>query len=82
MLYRISVLALFSLALTGCQCCSWTESYCDAIDDFSDNHKICLDEYYDATCDLNRIGKPDWCQSETNRELCGLACGCGKCNGH
>ena len=83
-MYRISLAALTMLLMTGCQCCSWTEAYSNDIDDFSDNHKLCLDHYYDATLDLNRIGKPDWCRSETNRKLCrlGCGCGCGQCRSH
>jgi hypothetical protein len=83
-MYRISLAALTMLLMTGCQCCSWSDAYYDHIDDFSSDHDLCyscVDRFYDATLDLNRIGKPDWCRSKINRKLCGRTCSCGKCRG-
>jgi hypothetical protein len=57
----------------GCQCYGLTERYADFVDDVSD-HKPNLDRFYSAKYDLNRIGKPDWCQSRINCWLCGRAC--------
>lgn len=68
------------LSAVGCQCCGVTERYCDLVDDVSDC-KPNLDRFYRAEFDLNRIGKPDWCQSRINRAICPCSCqsqcGCG-----
>ncbi|MCH8830066.1 MAG: hypothetical protein IID45_10870 [Planctomycetes bacterium] len=66
----------------GCQCCGLTERYADLIDDVAD-YSPKFDRFYHAECDLNRIGKPDWCRSRFNRMLCRRACeltGCECCS--
>ncbi|MEX1232893.1 MAG: hypothetical protein WEB58_21780 [Planctomycetaceae bacterium] len=61
--------ALLLWGLTGCQCSVLTRYYADAVDDVSD-YDLEMDAFYRPTWDLNRIGKPDWCQSAFNRFWC------------
>ncbi|MDA0832115.1 MAG: hypothetical protein O2955_08290 [Planctomycetota bacterium] len=67
--------ALLFWGLAGCQCSMLTRYYADAIDDMTDRD-LEMDCFYRPTWDLNRIGKPDWCQSAFNR----FWCRCNGCN--
>ncbi|MFN0198091.1 MAG: hypothetical protein ACKVT0_15195 [Planctomycetaceae bacterium] len=71
------VTALLIGGATGCQCSVLTHYYSDAIDDISD-HELEMDALYRPQWDLNRIGKPDWCQSAWNRFWCRCH-GCDEC---
>ena len=68
------LLLLVSLAgQSGCQCCALTNHYACLIDRISD-HEHTKERFYHPELDLNRIGRPDWCQCRVNRVLCGCAC--------
>ncbi len=71
------VTALLLGGATGCQCSVLTHYYSDAIDDLTD-HELEMDALYRPQWDLNRIGKPDWCQSAWNRFWCRCH-GCADC---
>lgn len=63
------VAALWLASLAGCQCSPLTRNYANFIDDVSECD-LAMDAFYRPTWDLNRIGKPDWCQSAFNRWWC------------
>lgn len=71
---KVPFLALLTcLLLTGCQCCSLTERYCDKVDEINDSYPT-FDSHYHARWDLTRIGRQDWCRSRLNRWWCGKSC--------
>ena len=76
---RAFILALFMVALAGCQCCRCSNIYSNVIDSSSDClTSLDVDCLYKPTLDLNRIGKPDWCESCVNRLWCRTGC-CKSC---
>lgn len=75
------ITCLFTIALiSGCQCSPLTAKYADLIDDISDQ-PFRLDPLYIPALDVNRIGRPDWCQCPLNRLWCGYGCRncCSRC---
>lgn len=70
----VVVACLFAaVLLSGCQCSPLTAKYADVIDDIND-HPFQMDPLYVPTLDVNRIGRPDWCQSRLNRLWCSFGC--------
>lgn len=61
------------IGASGCQCCALFDCYADVIDHVSESSPR-FDCLYHPSLDLNRIGKPDWCQCPVNRLLCHRAC--------
>jgi len=66
-------LMLLACGLSGCQCCRLTNCYANTIDCIVDKQHH-FEVLYCPGCDLNRIGRSDWCSYPINRLCCRCAC--------
>lgn len=64
------------LGLSGCQCCTLFDHYAAWVDCVADDEHH-FERIYVPAWDLNRIGRPDWCQCRLNRAFC--RCACDRC---
>lgn len=65
---------LWGLSLiAGCRCLPGIEKYHNAIDTVSD-FDIYWDRWYYPPWDVSRAGRPDWCSSSFNRNVCPCRC--------
>ena len=67
------VLAVFLVAVCGCQCSPLFEGYAAFVDDHGDQVGV-LEPLYSPQLDISRMGRPDWCRSPWNRLLVPCEC--------
>jgi len=68
------ILAVCTLAQTGCRCCCLLDPYATVIDDLKD-YPVVFDSWYHPRLDISRAGKPDWC-GPINSRLAPCRCDC------